>query len=77
MSELLEQSGLQFDHGLHELYIKLLCRFSPEDVYSHLSTHHEYNIDKVLKMCQDAKVNDATAYLLERTGERACVSFMV
>ncbi len=38
-------------------------------MYLYLSTHQNYKIDPILKLCQEYKINDASAYLLERTGD--------
>ena len=53
---------------MHELYVDLLCEFAPHDVLPYLSSTDEYPLDICLKKCQDHKVMDATAFLLERTG---------
>ena len=51
------------------LYIKLLARYNPENVHFYLVSHDNYPLDSCLKICQDAKLTDATIYLLERTGD--------
>lgn len=71
MNELLATAGLTLSWHLQHLYISLLCRFSPDDVYSHVSRHQDYQIDEILQMCQDHDILDASAYLLERTGDSA------
>lgn len=69
LSELMVQHGLRLSPELHELYIGLLCRFAPKEVYSHLNSNTTYHIDNILRLCQQYGINDATAYLLERTGD--------
>lgn len=69
IKELMARSGVQLSPELHELYIRLLCQFNPTEVYSHLTSHQEYNIDSILKLCQMYEIDDASAYLLERTGD--------
>jgi hypothetical protein len=54
-----------------ELYIKLLCQFDPSVVCSFLVTHENYNLDYCLELCQKYAITDATAYLLEHTGDLA------
>mmetsp|Transcript_19009 Transcript_19009/g.36781 ORF Transcript_19009/g.36781 Transcript_19009/m.36781 type:complete len:1042 (-) Transcript_19009:140-3265(-) len=66
---LLEQSGLSLSDDLHRIYIRLLARFDPKAVYPHLTRYHDYDIDQILELCQEHKINDATAYLLERVGD--------
>lgn len=69
MTELLQRSGLQFNAHVHVLYIKLLCIYARNDVLAHLSSHQDYNIESALKLCQEYHVDDASAFLLERTGD--------
>eukprot|EP00466_Bigelowiella_natans_P009094 jgi/Bigna1/73061/fgenesh1_pg.22_\ len=66
---LLEQSGLWLSDELHRIFIRLLCKFDAKAVYPHLTRHHDYDIDSILRLCQENNINDATAYLLERTGD--------
>jgi Golgi CORVET complex core vacuolar protein 8/WD domain, G-beta repeat len=61
-------SSVLLGTAVHERFITLLCKFSPADVYAHLNTHHDYDIDRILALCQKYEINDAAAYLLERTG---------
>lgn len=69
MTELLQRSGFRFSPRVHELYIKLMCIYSRNDVLTYLSSSQEYNIDAALKLCQEYHVDDASAFLLERTGD--------
>jgi len=71
MTELLEQSGVRITPAMHELYVKLMIQFSPETVYSYLVSHDSYPLDSCLRLCQQAKLTEATMYLLERTGDVA------
>mmetsp|Transcript_32541 Transcript_32541/g.79179 ORF Transcript_32541/g.79179 Transcript_32541/m.79179 type:complete len:1988 (-) Transcript_32541:209-6172(-) len=66
---LLEQSGLRLSDELHRIFIRLLCKFDPRAVYPHLTRYHDYDIDSILALCLENHINDATAYLLERTGD--------
>ncbi|GAB5363131.1 hypothetical protein AAMO2058_000857000 [Amorphochlora amoebiformis] len=66
---LLEQSGLKLTDELHRIFIRLLCQHNPSAVYPHLTMHHDYDVDSILELCREKKINDATAYLLERTGD--------
>ena len=69
MAELLERSDMKLTSKMHEVFIELLCQFDPQYVYTHLKAHHDYNIDHILTMCRKYKINDASSYLLERTGD--------
>ncbi len=68
MQELADKVGLTATADMHELYVDLLCEFAPHDVLPYLSSWDEYPLDICLKKCQEHEVMDATAFLLERTG---------
>jgi hypothetical protein len=38
-------------------------------VLPHISNYQDYHIDRILAMCQKHHIHDASAYLLERTGD--------
>lgn len=67
--ELLQNSGISITPQIQERYIKLMCEYSRETVYSYLQSEQNYPLDACLKLVQQAKIYDATAYLLERTGD--------
>lgn len=46
-----------------------MCTFSPESIFPYLVSHDDYPLDACLKICQQFGINDATTYLLERTGD--------
>ena len=54
------------DH--HYKYLSLLVRLHPEQVYEYLSKHDNYRAEDALKLCEEYQIADASAYLLERTG---------
>lgn len=70
-TELLEQSGVRITPEMHELYVKLMCIYSPQAVYPYLLSQDNYPLDACLKLCKAAGITDATVYLLERTGDVA------
>jgi hypothetical protein len=51
------------------IYISQLATFRPSDLYSFLTTHHNYPLDDVLKLCRSKNIFDSTAFLLERAGD--------
>ena len=51
------------------LYVHLLCDFAPEKVYDYLNAHDGYDVDEILDLCRARGIPDATALLLEQTGE--------
>jgi hypothetical protein len=69
MNEVMEQSGVVVTPELQELYIRLMTKFQPGRVYSYLKEHDNYPLDSCLRLCREANIVDATAYLLERTGD--------
>jgi hypothetical protein len=49
-----------------------MCEFAPKEVYPHISMQPAgYSLDRVLATCRKFQIDDATAYLLERTGDVA------
>lgn len=60
---------IELSTELHKTYIRLLCQFEPESVYTHITGIHDYDIDAILDLCRQYKINDATAYLLQRVGD--------
>ena len=69
MSDLLQRAGLTFTPRMHEQYVRLLCQFDPSAVLPHLELSMDYSIEAVLRLCQEKGIDDASAYLLERTGD--------
>mmetsp|Transcript_21775 Transcript_21775/g.44724 ORF Transcript_21775/g.44724 Transcript_21775/m.44724 type:complete len:1644 (+) Transcript_21775:148-5079(+) len=51
------------------LYVQLMARFEPSEVYKYLSTHSDYPLEECVKVCRESNIIDAEAYLLERTGD--------
>eukprot|EP00475_Leptophrys_vorax_P008159 TRINITY_DN15245_c1_g1_i1.p1 TRINITY_DN15245_c1_g1~~TRINITY_DN15245_c1_g1_i1.p1 ORF type:complete len:688 (-),score=162.06 TRINITY_DN15245_c1_g1_i1:1097-3139(-) len=56
---------------LHEKYISMLCKFAPQEVYSHLVENENYELTTVMQLCKVLNIRDAFAFLLERTGDLA------
>ena len=57
------------DPVIHEQLIHLMCRYDPQNVYTHLRETDNYRLEQTLAIVRKMKVIDATAYLLERTGD--------
>jgi hypothetical protein len=51
------------------IYISQLATFRPSDLHSFLTTHHNYPLDDVLKLCRTKNIFHSTAFLLERAGD--------
>lgn len=51
-AELLAKRGIRITPDLHELYVRLMCTFSPESIYHYLMTHDNYPLDACLRVCQ-------------------------
>jgi WD40 repeat protein len=59
-----------FTPQMDETYVQLLCEFEPDSVYNHLKVNiSKLDIESLLALCQQYKIDDAQAYLLERTGD--------
>ncbi|KAF2069909.1 hypothetical protein CYY_008770 [Polysphondylium violaceum] len=76
---LIQSSGLQITNETHELYLRLMCTFSPESVYRYLVSNDKYPLDSCLKICQQFNNFEGSIYLLERTGDvfKALEMFLV
>ncbi|CAB9509972.1 vacuolar protein sorting 8 homolog (Saccharomyces cerevisiae) [Seminavis robusta] len=55
----------------HHKYLSLMAQLHPDLVYGYLSTHDNYRAEECLTLCQEQKIADASAYLLERMGHVA------
>ncbi|GAM21166.1 hypothetical protein SAMD00019534_043410 [Acytostelium subglobosum LB1] len=64
-----QKTGINISNETYELYIKLMCMYSPQTVYKYLSTHDDYPLDSCLKICQQYNNFEGATYLLERTGD--------
>lgn len=69
MADLIKRGNMTVPPEMHLKYIELLCEYEPDRVYTYLSTHAKYPLDGTLALCRHYKVLDATAFLLERTGD--------
>eukprot|EP00550_Attheya_septentrionalis_P011433 CAMPEP_0198305396 /NCGR_PEP_ID=MMETSP1449-20131203/57882_1 /TAXON_ID=420275 /ORGANISM="Attheya septentrionalis, Strain CCMP2084" /LENGTH=1809 /DNA_ID=CAMNT_0044007929 /DNA_START=135 /DNA_END=5564 /DNA_ORIENTATION=- len=59
-------ANLSMSH--YQAYVTLMAQLFPDMVYHYLSTHDNYRTDECLALCQEYEIADASAYLLERTG---------
>ncbi|KNC49274.1 uncharacterized protein AMSG_05269 [Thecamonas trahens ATCC 50062] len=55
--------------SLQEKYVALMCAYEPSKVLEFVQSHDSYRLDVVLAVCSKHGVTEATAYLLERTGD--------
>lgn len=55
--------------AVQEQYIELMCQFEPDAVGPFLVSAEGYRIEETLEICRRHNVLDATAYLLEKTGD--------
>ena len=51
------------------LYLRLLCRFEPQNVLEFLKTNDWYDLDECLEHCRACGLNRSAAFLLERKGD--------
>ncbi|KAL6068650.1 RING-type domain-containing protein [Balamuthia mandrillaris] len=55
---------------MQQAYIALMCQFAPNKVYRHLqASDTRVSFEYCLALCKRHNITDATAYLLERTGD--------
>ncbi|CAH1429293.1 unnamed protein product [Lactuca virosa] len=52
-----------------EMYLELLCEYEPKSVLNFLETCESYRVDHCLRLCQEYRIIDAAAFLLERVGD--------
>ena len=64
------KEGQVLSVDMQELYIKLLCRFDPDNVYDFLQAQSgQYDIDKCLELVRSYEITMAISFLLERAGD--------
>ncbi|EGC38608.1 hypothetical protein DICPUDRAFT_148703 [Dictyostelium purpureum] len=68
-STIIQQYGLHISQETHELYLRLMCEFSPSNVYKYLSSNDDYPLDSCLRICQQYNNFEGAIYLLERIGD--------
>ena len=56
---------------LHERFLDLMCEYEPTAVYAHLRATATYRISECLAICKKHCVTDATAWLMEQSGDIA------
>ena len=54
---------------MHETYVSLLCAHAPSEVRAYLEAHSGWRLDACLQATQAYGCDEATALLLERTGD--------
>lgn len=70
IEKLLAKRGVDLGEDIYETYIRLLCDFSKDEVLQYLMEHSaKINIQKILEYCRKNRIHDATAFLMERTGD--------
>ncbi|XP_052234778.1 vacuolar protein sorting-associated protein 8 homolog isoform X2 [Dreissena polymorpha] len=63
------ESQVQVEAAIFELYIDLLCRYRPADVYTFIKVNDGYRLEQTLDICRKHSLSEATAYLLEKAGD--------
>ncbi|KAL2478611.1 transducin family protein/WD-40 repeat family protein [Forsythia ovata] len=67
--KLLHNSSVQVTDEMTELYLELLCQYERKSVLKFLETSESYRVEHCLRLCQEYRIVDAAAFLLERVGE--------
>ncbi|CAB3988597.1 vacuolar sorting-associated 8 homolog [Paramuricea clavata] len=57
------------DATTNETFIELMCEFEPSAVYRHLRSADNYRLQETLEIVKRFDIIDATAYLLEKSGD--------
>ncbi|XP_074334037.1 uncharacterized protein LOC141671649 isoform X2 [Apium graveolens] len=52
-----------------EQYLELLCQYETSSVLKFLETFENYRVEHCLRLCQNYRIVDAAAFLLERVGD--------
>ena len=60
---------LRLSVQMEQLFVQLMCEFEPEKVYEHLRRMENCDIKATIALCRKYQISDASAYLLERTGD--------
>lgn len=69
ISTSLNWNKIMHSRSTSNLYLRLLCRFEPQNVLQFLKTNDSYDIDECLHFCSIYEIHKASAYLLERKGD--------
>lgn len=67
--KLLHNSTVQITDEMTELYLELLCQYESKSVLKFLETSESYRVEHCLRLCQEYRIIDAAAFLLERVGD--------
>ncbi|XP_022861232.1 vacuolar protein sorting-associated protein 8 homolog isoform X2 [Olea europaea var. sylvestris] len=67
--KLLHNSSVQITDEMTELYLELLCQYERKSVLKFLETSESYRVEHCLRLCQEYRITDAAAFLLERVGD--------
>ncbi|OMO64188.1 hypothetical protein CCACVL1_21961 [Corchorus capsularis] len=65
----LRTNPLSVTDDMIELYLELLCQFERDSVLKFLETFDSYRVEHCLRLCQEYRIIDAAAFLLERVGD--------
>ncbi|GAB6028320.1 Vacuolar protein sorting-associated protein 8 [Chamberlinius hualienensis] len=57
------------ESNIQETYIRLMCQYDAHLVVSYIKSTDCYKLKTVLRTVEEFKINDATAYLLEKLGD--------
>jgi hypothetical protein len=66
-----------FTPELHEKLLELMCTHEPTAVYPHLRLHDDYRLRECLAITRRHGITDATAWLLERSGDFSAACALV
>lgn len=61
--------NVKLDTDYSETYIKLLCKFNPENVEMFLRVNDTYRLDTAIEIVKEFELNSVYIYLLEKKGD--------
>ncbi|KAM3746639.1 hypothetical protein ACB098_06G216300 [Castanea mollissima] len=67
--KLMRNDPVEVTDDMIELYLELLCQYEPGSVLKFLETFDSYRVEHCLRLCQEYRIIDAAAFLLERVGD--------
>ena len=55
--------------GVQERFIDLMCEYQPGNVHNYVKTADGYRLEETLEIVRKHQLSEATAFLLEKTGD--------
>lgn len=72
LAEVIEKAGIVVTARMQETFVRLMCQYEPREVFHYLTTASsalDSELETLRQYCEQAEITDATAWLLERSGD--------